>query len=544
MKRILITLLALVLIVGIAIPMVVPVSAASTLEVGPGKAYAHPQDAVNAAQPGDTILVYPGTYGTREAPHSPPHWGPNDWFAPALIVYKDNLTIKAVDPDPANTIIESTHNVWSNPVAIQWSTGGTFHPGPNGWDAYYTTPPGITPSGGSAPNAISIISSNVTITGFTIRRHYEGTNATWNTAGVMIGGLYAGDSANLGSNNNIVQNCVFSDVWHAVYIWHSSGNTIKNNTIAALGNTGHWAGISIYDGYNDSQIGLGHPSENNLICHNTLADKGIALGAWAPPTWTSVAGSKVCCNTTTQVGVTYAHGPVIIGGNTGGFWQTNTDEVIRIKGINYTGTTSTTSPATLSAQLVYDGSSDGSNIPIIFSINGSDYPPTNTITGGSASKNVTLTPGAYTVQAKVVICECSQFTASKTLYVYQPTNFVIWGGNQTDLVKAIKIDDHFMFWGAQWAKQVVTGEYAANSSFKGYADTVTGSTWTAKPGNSMPPATIGNYISVIVATHIDKKGNVISGNIAEIVVLQVDNPSSYLPDPGHPGSGVVVAILP
>ena len=32
---------------------------------GNSPCYTHPQDAVNAANPGDTILVYPGTYDSR-----------------------------------------------------------------------------------------------------------------------------------------------------------------------------------------------------------------------------------------------------------------------------------------------------------------------------------------------------------------------------------------------------------------------------------------------------------------------------------------------
>lgn len=31
----------------------------------PGADFTHPQDAVNAASPGDTILVYPGIYDSR-----------------------------------------------------------------------------------------------------------------------------------------------------------------------------------------------------------------------------------------------------------------------------------------------------------------------------------------------------------------------------------------------------------------------------------------------------------------------------------------------
>jgi parallel beta-helix repeat protein len=236
----------------------------------------------------------------------------------------------------------------------------------------------------------------------------------------MIGGLYAGDPDHLGSDNNVVEKCVFSDVWHAVYIWHSSGNKIIDNNVATL-TTNHWAAISTYDGYNDAQIGLGHPSENNVIVHNTLANKGIALGAWAPPTWTSNAGSKVCCNTATSVGVTYSHGPVIVGCNSGGFWHSNTDKVLRVTGVTYAGDTElwTTSDVTvnLKAQLSYDGSADGSGVEVDFTVNGAPYSAT-TSAGGLAGTTAILGPGTYTVETKVTVCPSCELTDSDPLVVH------------------------------------------------------------------------------------------------------------------------------
>jgi parallel beta-helix repeat protein len=279
-----------VLVVAVClVALVAPASAAGTLYVddddvtcgGNSPCYAHPQDAVNAANPGDTILVYPGTYDSRYflCPWAPGCSDSDNW-APALIVYKDGLTIKSVD-GPSNTIIQSTHNFWSNAIAVENSTAG-----------------GITGISGWAPNAITIVADNVTIDGFTLHRHYEGTSATWNTAGVFIGSKGAGYPDFLGdANGATVKNNVFSDVWHAVYIWHSSGNQITDNTIAALGNTGHWAAISIFDGDSDAQIGYGNLSTNNVIARNTLADKGISVGAWQPTVPTDNSGTQIVGNT-------------------------------------------------------------------------------------------------------------------------------------------------------------------------------------------------------------------------------------------------------
>jgi parallel beta-helix repeat protein len=388
--------------------------------------FAHPQDAVNAANPGDTIEVYPGTYGHRQFTSPvPPHWNSGDQYAPALIVWKDGLTIEAVDPDPSQTVIQTTYNFWVNKAlpggggggSIEHSTGCTWNPVTKTWDGTC-----VRPTFGTPPNTVAIIASNVTIRGFTLHRPFDFTDGTYNTAGVMIGGLYAGDSSHLGSNSNTVENCVFSDVWHAVYIWHSSGNRIVNNTVAAL-NTNHWAAISTYDGYNDAQINLGYPSENNLIANNTLTNKGIALGAWAPPTWTSNAGSQVCHNTTTQVGVTYAHGPVIVGCNTGGFWHPNTDNVLRIKGVAYTGDTSLVGTnnvaVNLSAQLDYDGSANGSGVEVVFTINSTDYSAT-TVAGGLASTTISLPFGSYTVQTQVAVCDDCKFTDMDALVIKAP----------------------------------------------------------------------------------------------------------------------------
>jgi RHS repeat-associated protein len=187
------------------------------------------------------------------------------------------------------------------------------------------------------------------------------------------------------------------------------------------------------------------------------------------------------------------------------------------------------------------------------------------ITGadGIATATLTLPAGQLTGLAELRIavagdaCHLPAETTAPVL-VYQPSSFVIWGGNTPGVAPGQRLQ----FWGAQWSRQATGGDYAAQADFKGYGAPVsrpvgicqatahtTGtprldpSCWTSKPGNSTPPATVGDYIGVIVSTAINQDGSTVYGNVAALVVLQVDRTVPYGSDPGHPGYGTIVAVI-
>jgi hypothetical protein len=103
------------------------------------------------------------------------------------------------------------------------------------------------------------------------------------------------------------------------------------------------------------------------------------------------------------------------------------------------------------------------------------------------------------------------------------------------------------FWGATWAGSNQFSGGSAPDAFKGYADTVTltpscGGTFTTRPGNSSrPPDSIPGYMEVLVTNQVSKSGSTISGTIVKIVIVKT-NPG-YAGNPGHPGTGSIVATL-
>jgi hypothetical protein len=109
------------------------------------------------------------------------------------------------------------------------------------------------------------------------------------------------------------------------------------------------------------------------------------------------------------------------------------------------------------------------------------------------------------------------------------------------------VGDVVNFWGAQWWKNNTMSGVTdpGYESFKGYAssaDNVCGGQWSTQPGNSSdPPATIPTNVAIIVTTKVLKNGNVISGDIKQILLVHQDG--NYDDNPGHAGGGPVIQVL-
>jgi uncharacterized repeat protein (TIGR01451 family) len=119
-------------------------------------------------------------------------------------------------------------------------------------------------------------------------------------------------------------------------------------------------------------------------------------------------------------------------------------------------------------------------------------------------------------------------------------NFVIGDNNAA-------VGTSVTFWGAEWWKLNTLTGGAAPASFKGFAKSpptaTCGTDWTTSPGNSAPPplGPLPSFMGVIVASSISQSGSTISGNTVHMVIVQT-NPG-YAPNPGHAGTGTVVAQI-
>jgi len=123
----------------------------------------------------------------------------------------------------------------------------------------------------------SVIASDVTIEGFTIKAGHE---YCCNTGiPIMIGGIFPGDTRYTGDAHHVtIKDNIMTQSWTGIYVWKSSDNLITGNTIYDV----FWRAIQVYDGSSNAQIEEGYPGKNNKIIDNEIYNSwgGIYIGAW------------------------------------------------------------------------------------------------------------------------------------------------------------------------------------------------------------------------------------------------------------------------
>jgi len=194
---------------------------------------------------------------------------------------------------------------------------------------------------------------------------------------------------------------------------------------------------------------------------------------------------------------------------------------------------------------------DGTSVLETVAVNGS---------GRATLMTSSLTVGVHSITAAYK--GDSNFTLSTSAPVSQidyayPADradgiFVPVGGGSSSFVigdRDAVIGKQVTFWSAQWHKLNSLSGGSAPASFKGFAYS-TGprspkpdGLWTSEKddGDPSPPRRIPSHMAVIVSSSITKSGSTIKGNISRIVV--VETAPGYRPDPGHAGTGKVVAII-
>jgi hypothetical protein len=209
-------------------------------------------------------------------------------------------------------------------------------------------------------------------------------------------------------------------------------------------------------------------------------------------------------------------------------------------------------PVTLSGQLLEDGTIPIAGRSLALTIGagtGSQECLTGpTDTPGNAActvANVTVTQGPQPVTADFAgdgyYLPSTDSSHSVIIFAF-PARGIFTLGDQTVAAHSSAVT----FWGAHWSQQNILTGGSSPSSFKGFADTSTstppacGDHWASSPGNSSSPVdSVPAYMGTAVTTNITKNGNAISGTITKIVIVRTT--PGYDSNPGHPGTGTVVA---
>jgi len=207
---------------------------------------------------------------------------------------------------------------------------------------------------------------------------------------------------------------------------------------------------------------------------------------------------------------------------------------------------------TFSATLKEDGTApiSGRTLTITLGTGAAAQSCSGTTDGtGTASCAITVNQPAGPNPVKAAFAGDAFYQPSSDMETVTVFSFLAGGGSFVIGNGNAAIGKSVTFWGSQWAKTNSLSGGPAPDGFKGFADGTNpnppacGGSWMTAPGNSSnPPAGVPAYMAVIASSSAGNSGAAISGNIAGIVVIKTD--PGYAANPGHPGTGTVVAVLP
>lgn len=272
---------------------------------------------------------------------------------------------------------------------------------------------------------------------------------------------------------------------------------------------------------------------------------------------TDATGTATCSLTPTLAAGTYTLTATFAGDSTFGPSSASTTFTVTLEETvtKFTATSPTVlangKPATFSATLKEDGVTPISGRTLTFTLgsgSGAQSCTGTTNASGTASCTIVVSQPLGPNTVKASFAGDSFYKPSSDTEAVLIFAFLAGGGSFVIGNLNSAVGTPVEFWGAQWAKDNSLSGGPAPDAFKGFAETTSttppacGGTWMTDPGNSSgPPATVPSFMAVIASSSTAMTTPIISGNIPKIVIVKTD--PGYDSNPGHAGTGTVVAVL-
>ena len=420
-----------------------------------------------------------------------------------------------------------------NPAATTTSVNSSTNPSEFGAPVTFTATTGVTPPGSGTPTGNTQFSDNGSPLGSPQTLNPAGQASTLTSTlpvgSHLIAGTYTSDTGNFTGSTGIFTQTVNRARTTLTYTGATSADfndpAMLSATLTRTDNSLPIAGQSVALTMGAESCSAVTAPNGQAACTITPSEPASAPGVTASfagdgnylPSTTSAAFTVTKEETTTA----YTGPTVIAQGN----------------------------PVTLSGRLLEDGVTPiaGRTLTLTLGSGVGSQQCTSSATDIAGNASCTI-PSVTTAQGSQPVSASfggdpfylgSSDTSKRVIIFAFPTHGIFQVG---DLSTAGTVT----FWGAQWAQVNSLSGGSAPSAFKGFADSTQttppscGTTWNTSPGSSSTPvANLPAYMGTAITTTVTKSGSNISGTITHIVVVVTD--PGYQPNPGHPGTGTVIA---